>query len=95
MHKAIWNDEVIAASNEILEIDGNRYFPINSVKKEYLKKSPTHHIDSSKGKADFFNIDVHGNVVWNGAWQYEQPNEKLSKLKNYIAFSSGIDLEDE
>ena len=78
MAKAIWNGEVIAESKKAKEVNGYIYFPPNSVKKEYLQKSYTKHIDAELGTANFYNIRVGDAINWNGAWYYpDVKNENL------------------
>ncbi len=78
MAKAIWNGEVIAESKKAKEVNGYIYFPPNSVRKEYLQKSYTKHIDAELGTANFYNIRVGDAINWNGAWYYPDiKNEDL------------------
>ena len=94
MPKAIWNGEVVAESKKIKVVDGNKYFPPDSVNKEYFKKSYTHYVCPIKGTANYFNIAVEDKVNWNAAWYYPNPNKDNQDIKDYIAFSSGVELKD-
>lgn len=93
MTRAIWNGEIIAESSKIREIEGVKYFPPNSVKKEFLKKSYTHYVCPVKGKANYFNLAVKDKVNWNAAWYYHEPNKDVSDIKDYIAFSPVVEIE--
>ena len=93
MAKAIWNGEIIAESKKAKEVKGYTYFPPNSVKKEYLKKSYTKHIDSDLGTANFFNIRVGDSISWNGAWYYPEVKNDNFKIDGFIAFSPGIKIQ--
>jgi uncharacterized protein (DUF427 family) len=90
MAKAIWQGEVIAESKKIKKIEGYIFFPPDSVKKEFLKKSYTRHINSQFGMANFYNIRVGDNINWNGAWYYPKVKDKAQNIAGYIAFSPGI-----
>ena len=60
--KATWNGKVIAESNDIVEVEGNAYFPLSSIHRDYFKDSSTHTTCPWKGRASYFVIDVDGNV---------------------------------
>lgn len=65
--KAIWNDKVIAESNKTIVIEGNHYFPNESVKKEFLTESNTHTTCHWKGEASYYNISVDGTIYKDAA----------------------------
>ncbi len=90
--KAIWNGKVIAESNETVNIENNYYFPINSVKKEYLDNSETHTVCPWKGQASYYNLVVDGRINKDAAWYYPQPKPLAEKIKNYIAFWKGVQV---
>lgn len=93
MIRAIWNGETIAESNETIYIEGNHYFPPNSINKEFISFSETHTSCYSKGKASYYNINVDGQMNSDSAWYYPNPNEKANHIKNYVAFWKGISIE--
>jgi uncharacterized protein (DUF427 family) len=93
MARAVYNGETIAESKDARNIDGNWYFPKNSIKKKYLKKSPTHLVSADKGEANFFNIYVADKVNWNAAWYYSKPTEESNEIKDRIGFGPGIQIE--
>ena len=89
--KAIWENQVIAESDETIVIEGNHYFPPMSVKKEYLKESNHTSICSWKGEANYYNIVVDGKQNENAAWYYSVPKEGSVErvghnFANYVAF---------
>jgi uncharacterized protein (DUF427 family) len=93
--KAIWNNQVIAESDETIYIEGNQYFPADSVKQEYLQDSPTHTTCPWKGEASYFTIVVDGQENNDAAWFYPQPKPgALDIVKkdftNYVAFWRGV-----
>ncbi len=90
--KAIWNDTVIAESNETVNIEGNQYFPPESVIKGYLSDSQTHTVCHWKGTASYFDVVVAGKVNKDAAWYYPEPSGLAEKIKNYVAFWHGVKI---
>ena len=88
--KAIWNRQVIAESDKTKNIEGNQYFPVESVNMEFLKSSETHTICHWKGTASYFDVVVDGQVNKDAAWFYPQPSDKAMPIKDYIAFWRGV-----
>jgi len=91
--KAIWNNQVIAESNDTVVVEGNHYFPGDAVNKEYLKSSDTHSVCPWKGKASYYSIEVDGKVNEDAAWYYPEPKEAAKQIKSRVAFSRGINIE--
>ena len=88
--KAIWNNQVIAESNDTRIIENNHYFPADSVKKEFLNPSDTHSTCPWKGKASYYTIEVGGKTNADAAWYYPEPKEAAKEIKNYVAFWKGV-----
>jgi uncharacterized protein (DUF427 family) len=84
--KAVWNDKVIAKSNDTIIIENNHYFPPESVDHALLRKSPTHTTCPWKGEASYFSIETDGNTNTDAAWYYPNPKPAAKQIKNYIAF---------
>ena len=91
--KAIWNNQVIAESNETVVVEGNHYFPPGAVKQAYLQPSDTHTTCPWKGLASYYTIQVDGKTNNDAAWFYPQPKEAASKIKDRIAFWKGVKVE--
>ena len=91
--KAIWNGEVLAESDETIKVEGNHYFPIKSVKTEFLKNSNTHTSCHWKGNASYYDVVVNGKVNKDAAWYYPNPSTLANKIKNYLAFWKGVSFE--
>ncbi len=91
--KAIWNNEVIAESNDTIVIEGNHYFPLSAVNKDYLESSLTHTTCPWKGTASYYSLKVNGNVNKDAAWYYPQPKEAAAQIKDYVAFWKGVKVE--
>lgn len=84
--KAIFNNLVIAESNETEVVEGNHYFPPNSIKKVYFKQSETHTTCPWRGEASYYHIKVEGKQVNDAAWYYPDPKDAALHIKNYVAF---------
>ena len=90
--KAIWNNKIIAESDQTVVIENNHYFPQESIKKEYFKTSETHSTCPWKGKASYFTIAVEGKENKDAAWYYPEPSAKAESIKNHIAFWKGVEV---
>ena len=93
MPKAIWNDTVIADSNETEIVEGNHYFPPESIKPECFQKSDTTTVCGWKGTANYYDIVVAGQVNAGAAWYYADPKPDAANLKDKIAFWKGVRIE--
>ena len=90
--KAIYKGEIIAESNETIVIEGNHYFPPNSLKKGYLKESSTHSACPWKGLASYYTIEVDGTANKDAAWFYPNPSDKAKEIKDHVAFWKGVEI---
>ncbi len=93
MARAIWNGVIIAESNATIVVEGNHYFPPDSVKREYLRESATHTVCGWKGVASYYDIVVNDNVNRDAAWYYPEPKEAARRIAGYIAFWRGVKVE--
>lgn len=91
--KASWNDTVIAQSDDTAVVEGNHYFPPDSVTKEYLQPSSTHTICPWKGEASYYNVVVNGEYNKDAAWYYPEPKDAAAEIKDRIAFWRGVKVE--
>lgn len=90
--KAVWNGEVIAESDDTVIVEGNHYFPRESVNMEYLKPSSEQYTCPWKGETKYYNVDVGGKVSVGGAWGYPEPKEAAQMIKGRIAFWRGVEV---
>lgn len=90
--KAIYNNVVIAESDDTSVVEGNHYFPPDSVKKEYLTASDTHTTCPWKGVASYYNVVVDGSKAEDAAWFYPDPKTLAEGIKGYIAFWHGVSV---
>ena len=92
MPRAIWNGEVIAESNETVVVEGNHYFPLESVKREYLVESDTHTVCPWKGLASYCTLEVDGERNVDAAWYYPHPTPLARKVRDRVAFWRGVKI---
>lgn len=88
--KAIANDVVIAESNETIVIEGNHYFPPQSLKKEYFVESDHKTTCPWKGAASYYSVQVNGVTIKDAAWYYKSPSEAAKEIKDHVAFWKGV-----
>ncbi|MEJ1222613.1 DUF427 domain-containing protein [Sediminicola sp. 1XM1-17] len=91
--KAIWNNTVIAESDETVVVENNHYFPANSIKQEYFKPSDTHTTCAWKGKASYYSLEVDGKENKDAAWYYPEVSELAKSIKGHVAFWKGVTIE--
>ena len=94
MVRAIWNDTVIAESDNCEIVEENYYFPPEDVNKGYFQESDTQSTCPWKGQAHYYNIVVNEEINEDAAWYYPDPNPAAKKIKGYIAFWKGISIEE-
>jgi uncharacterized protein (DUF427 family) len=88
--KAIWNNVVIAESNDTIVVENNHYFPKEAVGTAYLETSDTHTTCPWKGEASYYTLKVDGKENKDAAWYYPQPKDAAKNIKDYIAFWKGV-----
>lgn len=91
MPRAIWKEALLAESDDIVTIDGDIYYPLESVNGDFLRKSSSSSICPRKGQAFFYDVIVGDTVNRDAAWYYLDPNSDYQQLKNRIAFWKGIE----
>ena len=92
--KAIYNNIVIAESDKTIVIEGNHYFPPDSIKKEFFKESSTHTTCPWKGLASYYTIEVDGDKNNDTDWYYPSPSPLDESIKNHVAFWRGVKIEE-
>jgi uncharacterized protein (DUF427 family) len=95
--KAVWNGHVLAESDQTIRIEGNQYFPPDSVNRELLKPSDLHTICPWKGEASYYDVVVSDEVNDDAAWYYPEPKDGSIKrvgqdFANYVAFWRGVEV---
>jgi uncharacterized protein (DUF427 family) len=90
--KAIWNDTLLAESNDTVVVEGNHYFPRESLVEAHFAPSRTRSICPWKGMASYFTITVDGAVNPDAAWEYQHPSVLARKVKGRVAFWHGVEV---
>ena len=90
--KAGFNGKVIAESDKTEVVEGNQYFPGDSIKKEYFKDSETKYTCPWKGNAIYFDVEVDGKVFKDAAWSYPEPKEAAKNIAGHFAFDPSIEV---
>ena len=91
--KAIWNDQVIAESDSTVVVEGNHYFPLESVKANVLRLSSTHSTCPWKGIASYYSLEVGGKENVDAAWFYPEPKDAAKNITGRVAFWKGVRVE--
>jgi uncharacterized protein (DUF427 family) len=90
--RAIWNGEIIAVSADTVVVEGNHYFPAESVNMAFMKPSDTHTSCPWKGEASYYSIEVDGKLNIDAAWYYPEPKEAASNIQGRVAFWKGVEV---
>jgi uncharacterized protein (DUF427 family) len=90
MYTATWNGAVIAQSDKTIEIEGNQYFPMDSVESEFLVDSDTTSTCSWKGVANYYSLNVDGELNTDAVWVYREPKDAAKEIANHVAFWRGV-----
>jgi uncharacterized protein (DUF427 family) len=90
--KAIWNGQVIAESDDTIVVEGNHYFPEDSISKEYFKNSSTHSTCPWKGEAFYYSLEVEGQSNVDAAWYYPETSDLARQIKDHVAFWKGVEV---
>ncbi len=92
MPKATWNGKLLAESDQTEIVEGNHYFPADSITKECFRESNTTTVCGWKGTASYYNVVVDGEVNNDAAWYYPTPKEAAANIAGYVAFWKGVEV---
>ena len=93
MARAIWNNAVLAESDQTVIVEGNHYFPAESLRREYFKPSSTHTTCPWKGIASYYDVEVNGAVNKDAAWYYPTPLDAAKHVAGHVAFWKGVQVQ--
>ncbi|MGV1087499.1 MAG: DUF427 domain-containing protein [Mycobacterium sp.] len=93
MIRAIWNGAVLAEAPETVIVEGNHYFPADSLHREYFTGSATNTRCPWKGTASYYTVVVDGDENTDAAWFYPEPSAAASEIKDRVAFWKGVRIE--
>jgi uncharacterized protein (DUF427 family) len=88
--QAIWNGAVLADSDRTIVVEGNHYFPPETIRRDYFRESQTHTVCPWKGTASYYDVVVNGDVNRDGAWYYPTPKPAAAQIAGYVAFWRGV-----
>lgn len=92
--KAIWNNTVIAESENTVEVEGSVYFPSNAVRHELLQISERQSYCPWKGMAQYYSVVINGETNPDAAWSYAEPRQNARSIQDFVAFWHGVQLTD-
>ena len=88
--KATWNGAIIAQSDDTIVVEGNHYFPADSLNRAHFSASDTHTSCPWKGEASYYHVNVDGNLNQDAAWFYPDPKSAAANIKDRVAFWKGV-----
>lgn len=92
--RAMWNGTTIAESDDTVVVEGNQYFPPESVNRDYLTASDTTSVCPWKGTASYYTVTVDGQENQAAAWYYPAPKDAAAQIRDHVAFWHGVTVED-
>lgn len=91
--RAMWNGALLAESDDTIVVEGNHYFPPDSLNPSYFIDSDTHTVCPWKGTASYKTVVVDGHENVDAAWLYPEPREAAAQIAGYVAFWKGVQVE--
>ena len=90
MYRAVWNDVVLAESDETILVEGNQYFPTESLHSAYFSRTSLTSQCPWKGTAKYYTLSVGGQENANAAWYYPTPTPAAENIRDHVAFGNGV-----
>jgi uncharacterized protein (DUF427 family) len=90
MAKAVIGDITLAESSKVIEVEGNAYFPPDSVRKELLTEGDRQYTCPWNGKSTYWDVHTRDTIARNSAWSYEDPKPAAKNIAGYIAFDTSV-----
>lgn len=91
--RAIWKDTVIAESDDTVVVEGNHYFPFDSIDLDHFRRSDSHTVCPWKGTASYYDVVVGDEVNADAAWFYPEPSEAAQQITGRVAFWRGVKVQ--
>jgi uncharacterized protein (DUF427 family) len=88
--KAIWRDKILASSDKTIVVEGNHYFPADSLDMQFFHQSDKKTVCSWKGVASYYDVNVDGELNNSAAWYYSDPKSEAMNIAGYVAFWKGV-----
>ena len=92
--RAVWNNQVVAESDDTVVVEGNHYFPPEAIREEFFKPSTTTSVCPWKGTASYYTLEVAGQQNPDAAWYYPEPKPAAAEIRDYVAFWRGVEIHD-
>ena len=90
--KAVWNDVTIAESDDTVVVEGNHYFPRESLREDVVRPSDTRTVCPWKGTASYYSLEVEGQTNADAAWYYPEPKDAAKQVTDRVAFWKGVEV---
>jgi uncharacterized protein (DUF427 family) len=90
--QAVFNGTVIAESDDTIVVEGNHYFPADSLRREFVAPTDTQTVCGWKGTASYYDVNVGGETAKDGVWYYPDPSDMAHKVKDRVAFWKGVEV---
>jgi uncharacterized protein (DUF427 family) len=90
--KATWNGVTLAQSDATVIVEGNHYFPLDSIARDHFAPSATHSTCPWKGEASYYDVVVEGAVNADAAWFYPEPKDAAAEIRDHVAFWKGVEV---
>ena len=92
--KATWKGQVLAESDATRVVEGNHYFPTDSINRQFFRESRTQTLCPWKGEAFYYDVVVDGDVNSDAAWYYPEPKPAAAEIRDRVAFWRGVEIVD-
>ena len=90
--KAIWKNVVIAQSDDTVVVEGNHYFPMSALDRNYIEASNHTSVCPWKGTANYYSISVNGDLNKDAVWYYATPKDAAANIQGRVAFWKGVEV---
>ena len=94
MARAVWNGVTLAESDKTVMVEGNHYFPPESLRREHFRPSATHTVCGWKGTASYYDIEADGRTNKDAAWYYPEPFDAAKHIAGHVAFWKGVQVKE-
>ena len=90
--KAVWNGQVVAESDDVVTVEGNAYFPVASLRQEFVQPSSHTSVCGWKGTAQYYTLNVGGKTNQDAVWYYPEPKQAAADVIGRVAFWKGVSV---
>ncbi|MFC0098554.1 DUF427 domain-containing protein [Micromonospora marina] len=94
MPKAVWNDLVVAESDDTVVVEGNHYFPRAALRDDLIRSSDTHTVCPWKGTASYYTLEHGGATSPDAVWYYPEPKPEAEMVRDRVAFWKDVRVVD-